>query len=369
MKKVLNFLFLSSLALCAKELNIGVIMPLSGATAAYGQSALEGIKLANSMKNKLSNGDEIKLVIVDTKGDKLESANAANRLISKDKALGLIGEMVTANTLQAIAVAENKKVPLIAPAATADKLLNNKHYASRVCFMDSFQGSALASYAYTKLNYKNAVIVSDQSTDYSLGLSKAFEKEFQAKGGKILAKLRVSSKEKDFKALIAQIQNLKPDFVYLPLYYSEASLFVRQAAATGLKVPFASADGVADKTFVQLAGEASEGHLFTDSFDSANPPTQASKDFIKLYESKHSSKEVPNFTAMGADAYLVMFETMQQCVPNLTSECINEKIHSTSNFEGVSGIISIDKSGNAKRSLVLKEIKDQKQIYKDLINP
>lgn len=369
MKKSLILVSILALALSAKEIKIGVILPLSGTIAAYGQSALEGIKLANTMQGSLQNGDKVSLVVVDTKGDKMESLSAANRLVSQDKVLGLIGEMVSANTLQAMKVAEDNKIPLIAPAATGDKLLEKKFYSSRVCFMDSFQGSSLAKYVFEKLSYKSAVIVLDQSTDYSLGLARAFEKEFKEQGGTILKTIKINSGDKDFKAIISQIKGLNADFIYLPLYYTEASLFVRQARGLELNTPIGSADGVADATFISLAGKASEGYIFTDSFDSNNPTTKLSKDFIASYGKERENKEVPNFTAMGADAYFVMLNAMNACVDNLTSECINDKIHQTEDFEGVSGIISIDKSGNATRSVVVKEIRDQKQVYKDTIFP
>lgn len=369
MKKIILASALAAFSLNAAEVKIGVVMPLSGSIAAYGQTALEGIKLANSMQPTLENGDTVSLAIIDTKGDKLESSSGTTRLVSQDKVLGLIGEMVTANTLQVIRVAEDKKIPLIAPAATGDKLLDKKLYSSRVCFMDSFQGSSLAKYVYTQLNYKNAVIVLDQSTDYSLGLAKAFENEYKAQGGEILRSFRINSGDKDFKALVAQIKSLNPEFIFLPVYYGEASLFARQARLAGLNTPMGSADGVGDPTFISLAGEASEGYIFTDSFDANNPTTQLSKDFIAAYEKAKGTKEVPNFTAMGADAYFVMLNAMNACTANLTSECINEKIHQTTNFEGVSGVISIDKTGNATRSVVVKEIKNQKQNYKDTINP
>ena len=151
MKKKIILAAALALSLQAKEVNLGVVLPLSGVTAAYGQSALEGIKLANEMQSTLANGDKINLVVLDTKGDKIESASAATRLVNQDKVLGLIGEMVTANTLQVMRIAEENKVPLIAPAATGDKLLENKLYSSRVCFMDSFQGSSLAKYAFEKI--------------------------------------------------------------------------------------------------------------------------------------------------------------------------------------------------------------------------
>ncbi|MCX2682313.1 ABC transporter substrate-binding protein [Campylobacter sp. MIT 21-1685] len=370
MKKSIIFAnILFALSLNAAEVKLGVVLPLSGTTAAYGQSALDGIKLAHSMQMDLKNGDKIKLVIIDTKADKLESFSGTQRLISQEKVLGLIGEMVTANTLQVMRVAEQNKIPLIAPAATGDKLLEKKSYSSRVCFMDSFQGSSLAKYTNQTLDLKKAIIITDQSTDYSLGLSRAFEQEFKAQGGTVLQKFTINSGNKDFKALISQIKSFNADFIYIPVYYNEASLFVRQAKNAGLNTLMGSADGVADMAFITLAGNAGENFIFTDSFDSDNPSTQLGKEFTILYNKEKNTKGVPNFTAMGADAYFVMFEAMNTCTNTLTSECINNAIHKTQNFEGVTGKISIDKSGNAIRSVVVKEIKNQKQSYKDTINP
>ncbi|KAA6225393.1 ABC transporter substrate-binding protein [Campylobacter sp. LR185c] len=362
MKKILIFLCLN-LFLYSNEYKIGVVLPLTGASAAYGQSALNGIKLANSMQGSLDNGDKIVLSVVDTKGDKLESYSSSLRLVSNEKVLGLIGEMLTANTLQVMRVAEEKEIPLIAPAATSDRILDKKNFSSRVCFNDSFQGESLAKYAFDKLNYKKVAIIMDQSADYSLGLAKAFENEFKKRGGDILNTFKINSGDKDFKTLIAQLKNLNIDFIYLPLYYNEAALFVRQARNLKLNTPMGSADGVADKTFINLTGDTSKGHIFTDSFDYNNPSTDLAKEFIKNYKG-----EVPNFTAMGADAYFVMIRAMNNCLSNLSPKCINDEIHKT-NFEGVTGKISIDKSGNAKRSVVIKEINNQSQIYKDTINP
>ncbi len=88
------------------------------------------------MQSALSNGDKVSLAIIDTKGDKLESSSGANRLVSQDKVIGLIGEMVTANTLQVMRVAEDNKIPLIAPAATGDRLLDKKN----IFFSSMFYG-------------------------------------------------------------------------------------------------------------------------------------------------------------------------------------------------------------------------------------
>ena len=370
MRKIILFLgLLSLMILNAKELKIGVVLPLTGAVAAYGQDVLVGVELANKLSPKLSNGDELKLVIADSKGDKIESGTAATRLIAQDKVLGIIGEAITTNTMQVISVAENKKVPLIAPVASGDKLLEKKKYSSRVCFMDSFQGEKFANYAINSLGLKSAVVIIDQVNVYSVGLAKVFEEEFNKKGGKVLKKMTISSGDKDFKAIVSQLNALNPDFVYMPIYHPEAALIAKQARAIGFNKLLSAGDGVNNQTFIQLGGDAVNGVVFTDSFDYNNPTTKLGKDFVNAYNKSKKSKAVPAFTAMGADAYFVMFEAMNKCVNSLTSECINNAIHSTNNFQSVGGVITIDKSGNASRSVVIKEIQNGKQVYKSTVNP
>lgn len=371
MKKL--FLPLATLALAgslyAKEINLGVVLPLSGALAAYGQDVYSGIELANSLNPKLANGDTVKIITIDTKGDKLETSSGVTRLISQNKVLGIIGEAVTSNTIQAISIAEEKKIPLIAPVASADKLLDKKKYASRVCFKDSFQGEKFASYVAKELRLKKAVLIIDQSNVYSLGLARAFETAFTQNGGEILKQININSGDKDFRAVVSQLKSLNPDFVYMPIYHPEAALIARQARQVGFDKLLTAGDGVNNKTFIELGGDAVNGVIFTDSFDYNNPTTKQGEEFIKAYEKAKGTKELPAFSAMGADAYYVMLNAMNACGDNLTSECINEKIHQTQNFQSVGGVINIDESGNATRPVVIKEIQNLKQSYKTTINP
>ncbi len=371
MKKVTLVFSALALANClyAKTINLGVVLPLTGPVAAYGQDVFNGIELANKLNAKLDNGDEVKLIVIDTKGDKLETTSAVNRLIAQDKVIGIIGEATTPNTIQAISIVEDKKIPLIAPVASGDKLLEGKKYASRVCFSDSFQGDKFASYVTKELNLKNAVVIIDQSNVYSLGLAKAFEKSLKENGGKVIKKLAISSGDKDFRAVVSQLKSLNPDFVYMPIYHPEAALIARQAKQIGFDKLLAAGDGVNNQTFIDLGSTAVNGVVFTDSFDSSNPSTARGKTFINEYEKIKGNANLPAFSAMGADAYYVMLNAMNACQNTLTSKCINEKIHQTSNYEGVGGIISIDASGNAIRPVVIKEIQDGKQVYKTLINP
>lgn len=358
---------LSSVAM-AKEIKVGAVMPMSGPLAAYGQVTYEGIEFANSLQPTLKNGDTIKLVLVDNKGDKVETATATTRLLTSDKVVGILGALTSTNTAQTIAVAEKKKVPVIASVATNDKLTTKRQFANRVCFMDSFQGAVVANFAKEQ-GYKTAIIVVDQAQVYSLGLAKAFQKAFKKAGGKIIKKIKVTSGDKDFKAAVSQIKAANPDFMFLPLYHPEASMIARQAKQVGLNKPMFSGDGVANQTFIDLGGKSVEGYMFTDFFDYSAPPTAKSKDFLAKYEAKTGKKEMNSFTALGADTYYLMLDAMNRCDDPTDSICINKMIKSTKDFEGVSGMINMDESGNATRSAVIKEIVNGKAQYKATVNP
>ena len=353
----------------AKEIKVGVVMPMSGPLAAYGQVANEGVTLAHKLQPTLKDGTKIKLVLVDNKGDKVETATATTRLISSDKVVAILGALTSTNTAQVISVAEKREIPVIASVATNDKLTARKNFANRVCFMDSFQGEVIANYALNDLGLKTAVVIIDQAQVYSIGLGKAFEKAFTKGGGKIIKKIKVTSGDKDFRAVVSQIKSANPDFMFLPLYHPEASMIARQAKQIGLTQPMFSGDGVANQIFIDLAGESVEGYMFTDFFDYTAPPTQKSKDFIAAYTKETGKAELNSFTALGADTYFLLIDAMNRCADPSDSVCINKEIKATQNFEGVSGIINMDKSGNAIRSAVIKVIKDGKAVYKTTVNP
>ena len=371
MKKILSIALASSLTcsvVMAKEINIGAVMPMSGSVAAYGQVTNLGVELAHKLQPTLKNGDTIKIILLDNKGDKVETANATTRLISSDNVVAILGALTSTNTAQTIAIADKKKIPVIAPVATNDKLTEKREFANRVCFTDSFQGEVVARFAKAQ-GYKTAVVIVDQSQVYSIGLSKAFETAFKNDGGQILKSIKVTSGDKDFKAVVSQIKETNPDFLFLPLYHPEASMIARQSKQLGLDKPMFSGDGVANQTFIDLGGESINGYMFTDFFDYTNPPSQKSAEFIAYHEKETGKKEMNSFTALGADTYNILIDAMNRCEDPSNSICINEQIKKTKDFDGVSGTISINSDGNARRSAVIKEIKDGVAVFKATVNP
>ena len=146
-------------------------------------------------------------------------------------------------------------------------------------------------------------------------------------------------------------------------------MIARQSKQLGLDKPMFSGDGVANQTFIDLGGESINGYMFTDFFDYTNPPSQKSAEFIAYHEKETGKKEMNWFTALGADTYNILIDAMNRCEDPSNSICINEQIKKTKDFDGVSGTISINSDGNARRSAVIKEIKDGVAVFKATVNP
>jgi len=379
MKKNLLILGISALvasSLIAKEIKVGVLQPLTGSIANFGQSTLKGIKLAYENFKKLPNGDTIKLIVIDNQFNKAQNINGYKKLASKEKVVAIIGPLTSSMTLSIKKLAGTTKTPTLTQIATNPKVTKNSKYITRACFTDNFQGKVGATYAL-KHNLKKAVIVFDMKQDYSVGLKKEFEKAYTKGKGKVLKSLPISSGNKNFNSQIIQIKKLKPDFIYAPIYAPEGGLFVKQLRTAGIKAPVIGGDGLADTSLiVKLAGKMANGVIFTDHFDVAKAPTNYSKKFIKEYETKH--KKLPNaFTATGADGYILVYNAIKECnnknyKNNLKfKQCVNQALRNSKNVEAVTGYLTIDpKKGNPINKLaIIKEIKDSKTLFKEIVKP
>ncbi|MCW2476067.1 MULTISPECIES: ABC transporter substrate-binding protein [unclassified Symbiopectobacterium] len=353
----------------AEEIKIGVVLPLSGPLSGYGQPSQKGVELVNSMEPKLKNGDTIKLIVIDDKSDKVEAANAMQRLVSSDKVDAVIGEVTSTNTLAMTKMAEDTKTPLVSPTATNDRVTRGRQYVSRVCFSDSFQGIVGANLASRDLGAKTAAIMYDSSNDYSVGLAKAFRTQFLKNGGTIPIEVQAPGGSKDFKAQLSSVKAKNVDMIYMPIYYTEGALIAVQAKQLGLKVPVVGGDGLAaDPVFFKLGQDAVEGYMTTDYYSpNAKEQTPEGEKFIKAWTEKYS-EPTHTWGAMTADAYKMIVNAMNQCDNPKDRVCVNDKIRATSGFTGITGTLTL-KDGDAIRSAVINEVKNGELAFKTVVNP
>ncbi len=374
MKKVLSIAAAAALmsgAAMAKEVKVGVVLPLTGPIAAFGQTSKGGLDIAYEQNNKLKNGDTVKLIVLDDRGDKVEAATAVKRLLDKDGVTVILGEVASSNSMAMAPVAEKAKTPMITHASTNPRVTKGKKYVTRACFIDPFQGAVMAKYALDN-GMKNAVVVTDAKQDYSVGLSKAFKKAYEAAGGKIAKTVLINSGDKDFNAQVATIKAANPAIIAFTGYYPEAALMVKQARAMGVKAPFIGADGVGFPELVKIGGKDAEGFMYTDHFNEAAASSAEAKAYVDAFHKKYN-KPADSMGALAADAYGMILSAMNKCIDagkaSDDKECINTNLRGTKGFKGITGVININANGDAVKSAVVNAVKDGKFAYKTTVNP
>ena len=363
---LLLILLSAGLALAADTIKIGGFLPMTGAVAAYGQDANNGIKIAMGMKPTVL-GKKVEFVVADTKSDKIEAANAISRLIEKDKVVAVIGEMISGNTMAGAPIAEKAKIPVVSPTATNPLVTQGKKYIFRVCFIDPVQGDIAAKYAVNNLKAKKAALIVDKSQDYCVGLAKFFKDAFTRLGGQVVAETFCVTEDKDFSAQLSTIKSANPDIIYAPNYYSPVALFTKQARELGVKAPLLTGDGAQADELIQIGGKEVEGVSLTGHFHVKAANTQLAKDFIPRFQKKYNA-EPSAFHALGADAYFVLLDAITRA-KSTKGEAVRAALATTKNFEAISGKLSIGEDGNAVKPMVINVVKGGKFEYLTTINP
>jgi len=382
MKKLLILcaciLLVASLAGCSKtnqnEIRIGINYELSGGVATYGQSSVEGIEMAIEEINKAGgiNGKKIAPVKYDNKSEPAEATTLANKLITQDKVIAILGPATSGPFKAEIPVANSKKVPIATGSATADDVTLTsdgkvQEYVFRVCFIDSFQGTAMAKYASENLSVKKAVIIMDSSSDYGKGLAKNFKENFEKAGGTIVAEEAYVAKDTDFNAILTKIKGLDFDVIYIPGYYNEAGLIIKQARALGITAPILGADGFDSPVLLELAGaEALNNVYFTNHYSSLDKDPAVIK-FIEDFKAKYN-KEPDAFNALGYDLVKFVADAIGRA-EKLNGESVKKALEETENFTGVTGTLSVDEYHNPVKSIIVIGLENGKQVSAVKINP
>ena len=353
-------------AASADVIKIGVFEPMTGASAAGGEMTVEGIKLANEKFPEVL-GKKVELVIADNKTDKVEAALAASRLIEKDKVIAIIGSYGSGLSMAAGDIVKNAKVPAVGCSPTNPLVTLNNDYYFRVCFIDPFQGTVMANYAFNDLGAKKAAIIQDVQNDYSVGLSKYFVDAFEKMGGTIVTTTSYNQGDQDFSAQLTNIRSLNADVIFAPGNYGESALLIKQARDLGIDTPILGGDTWEAPEFLEIGGAAVEGAVFSTHFTAEKPVTEVSKTFLDDYKAKYN-KDANAFAALGYDAYLVIIDAIEKA-GSTDSVAIRDKIAATSGFVGATGNITLDVNGDAVKSAVINKVEGGKFVYLTTVEP
>jgi branched-chain amino acid transport system substrate-binding protein len=311
-------------------------------------------------------GKKIEPVLMDTKSDQIESSNAVS-LLTEMKVAGIIGEAISADTMAGNPISEKAQIPSISPTATNPLVTQGKQYAFRVCFTDPFQGEIAAKFALENLKARTAALIIDHSQDYSVGLGNYFEKAYEKLGAKIVSKTFIQTGDQDFSAQLSSIESNNPDLIYAPIYYVEDALLAKQARDLGIKTPILTGDGAQADQLIEIGGKAVEGMYFTAHFHKDAATNETAKKFNRVYEAKYN-EEVSGFTALGADAYLLLIDAIKRA-GSVEGPKVRDALASTKDFNGVSGTMTMGPDGNPVKNMVINKVENGKFKYYMTVSP
>lgn len=348
---------------------IGGNFELTGNVATYGTSMNNGAQLAVEQKGKLLD-KELKYVSYDNKSDKTEVASVAKKLAS-EKVVGVVGPATTGDASVSIPVNEQAKIPTVFPATTGDGVtLKNAEDASsvyeyiyRVCFSDSYQGVVGANFVHKKFGNAKVAILQDTGNDYSKGLADAFEKTYTDSkiGGTVVTREYYQSKDTDFQAVLTTLKSKDFDVLYVPGYYEEVGLIIKQAREMGITQPIVGGDGLSSDKLAALAGNSSNlsNVYYTSHFSTLSDDADVQA-FVKAYKEKYGTNP-DTFAALSYDATQLLMKAIETA-GSTDPQAITKALAATKDFDGVTGTFSMGPDHTPVKSAVVIEFQNGQEV-------
>jgi branched-chain amino acid transport system substrate-binding protein len=351
------------------EIVIGEYGSLTGTEATFGQSTHNGIMLAVDEINAGGgvNNRKLRIITEDDQSKAEEAANAVTKLISQNNVVAVLGEVASSNSLAAAPICQANKVPMITPSSTNPKVTEVGDYIFRMCFIDPYQGEAMANFLSKQAGMKKAAILIDNKSDYSTGLASFFERTFVANGGQIVAKASYAQGDSDFRSQLTNIKSSNPEVIFVPGYYNDIGQIAIQARDLGMKQPLAGGDGWESPKLIEIGGKALEGSFYSNHYH-IDDPSPAVREFVQKYEERFGAKP-DSLAALGYDSTRVLAEAIKRA-GTTDGEKLKEAIAATKGYAGVTGMINLGPDRNPiGKKLAVLEIKDGQLTLKATVDP
>jgi len=261
---------------------------------------------------------------------------------------------------------------MISPWATAPKLTIDQRtqqplkYVFRAAFTDDFQGVVAAKFALGELKSKKPAVLYDVASEYNKGIAEVYKKTMEENGVKLAAFETYTSGDKDFSAQLTKIARSGADTLFLPNYYSEVPLQVKQAKQVGCKAKILGSDSWGNDELVKLCGKDCEGLFFTTHY-AADTATPQAKAFITAYQAAYS-KVPDDVAALTYDSFGLLFQALK-AAGKADREAVRTALAAITQYDGVTGTMQFKGTGDPIKSAVVIQIKDGKFKYYQTAKP
>jgi branched-chain amino acid transport system substrate-binding protein len=339
------------------KVRIGVFMSTTGTTANFGISSVNGIRMAADEINAAGgiNGKPVELLVQDDRSDASEAATIVTKFVTQDMVNAVIGEVASSRSIAAAPIAQNAKIPMLTPSSTNPEVTKKGDFIFRSCFIDPYQGAAIAQFAAKSLGAKTAAIMVDRKNDYSTGLEKVISEIFTRFGGKIVATQSYQEGDQDFNAQLTSLKGSNPEVIFVPGYYNDVGLIAKQARDKGITVPLIGGDGWDSEQLYKIGGSALNGSYFTNHYSPFDTAPNVVK-FVTDYKAKYNGSTPDALAATAYDAANIMFDAIKRS-KSLSGPDIRDALAATKAFPGVTGTVTFNEQRDAVKPIVMIEIK------------
>jgi branched-chain amino acid transport system substrate-binding protein len=352
-----------------ETIRIGLIAPATGNASVTGQGMLNSAEMA--VRNINSEGGllvgrkryTVELIVADDANNPEQATAAAQRLISQDNVVAIIGPPFSRPAIDAARVAEAARVPLISPTATNPEVTLGREYIFRATFLDDLQGYAMARFAWTDLERRRVAVLYDISNSYNRGLAEAFRDAFTALGGEVVAFEGYTPDEADYAPFLLTIRDSGAEALFLPNYTSAVIAQGQLAREMGLEMVFLGSDSWEASLIVPYAefdGSYYSGHFCRDM---TNPRIAA---FANQYQAEYGH-DINGLIALTYDAIWMVFAAIQDQA-EIDPQAIQKGLYNIT-YDGLAGSIQFNDSGDPEKAVAIWTLQDGDRICHELYSP
>ena len=348
-------LIVPAFAMADDVIKIGVYEPASGSNGAGGKQETLGVQYANAETPTVKIGDteyKVELVIADNGSENDKAPSAAQQIISAGASVAL-GSYGSGVSIAGSEYFKNANIPVIGLTCTNPQVTaGNSHYF-RVCFLDPFQGTVLANYAFNTLGVKTAYCLGELGNDYDQGLIEYFKQAFEGLGGAVYHD-DFQNNNSDFTSFLSNAQMYGADLIFCPVSIAYSTQIVSQAASQGITIPVLGGDTL-DNNVVAAAAKGTNIDLVVTTFYQEGANKEFDEGFkawlasdAEAMTNNGGNDMIAGVTCMGYDGYFTALQALQNA-GSIDGAAVMAALPATE-IDGVSGHIAFDETGDAVRT-------------------